>query len=184
MLLSVLGLLSSAVGVFILHRAWQRQIPKFRGAAISGAWLLVALSIYLWSLPHGAEFGVCYALITLALQSWGLIAFTRDSRRRRHREPAFKTKPLAMASGVRALPMQALLFVSAVPLAGLSAMLFTVVTTMLLPWDRVNLMALGIYAMPVVWGAAAYWAIADSKRWRPAATFILVSVIAALIIYR
>jgi hypothetical protein len=184
MVLSVLGFLSSAVGVLILHRAWQRQIPKFRGAAISGAWLFVALAIYLWSLAHGAEFGVCFALIALALQSWSLITFTRDSRRRHNGEPAFKPKPLALASGIRALPMQSLLFVSAVPLAGLSAMLFTVVTTMLLPWDKVNLMALGIYAMPVVWGAAAYWAIADSKRWRPALTFILVSVIAALIIYR
>lgn len=184
MLLSVLGFLSSALGVYILHRAWTRQIAKFRGAAICGAWLFVGFAIYLWSLAHGAEFGVCYALIALALQSWTLITFTRDKRRKSIREPNLKTRPLALTNGFRALPAQALLFISAVPLAGVSAMLFTVVTTMLLPWDKVNLIALGIYAMPVVWGAAAYWAIADSNRWRPALTFILVSVIATLIIYR
>lgn len=184
MLFSVLGFLSSALGIYLLYRAWQGQIHKFRGAAICGAWLFVALSIYLWSQAHGAEFGVCYSLIVVALQSWGLISFTRDKRRKGGNQPYFAAQSLAIGSAARALPVQALLFISAVPLAGLCAMLFTVVSTMLLPWDKVNLMALGIYTMPVVWGGAAYWALADSKRWRPALTFVLVSVVAALIIYR
>lgn len=184
MVFSLLALLSSALAIAILYCGWQRKITHFHGAAICGAWLLVALAIYLWSVAHGPEFGVCYALITLALQSWALIAITRDTRTRAVRIPPLAPQPLAVINGLRAIPKQVLVLVTAVPLAGVCAMLFTVVTTSLLPWQKVNIVALGIYTMPVVWGAAAYWACADSKLWRPAITFITIGAIAALIIYR
>lgn len=184
MVLSLLAFLCSAVGITILYRAWQRKIRNYHGVALCGAWLLVALSIYLWSVAHGPEFGVCYAFITLALQSWALIALTRDKRVKENRTPQLPQQPLALTNGLQAIPKQALVLVTAVPLAGASAMLFTVVTTSLLPWQSVNIVALGIYTMPVIWGLAAYWACADSKLWRPALTFAIISAVAALIIYR
>lgn len=185
MVLSLLGFLSSALGIAILYLGWQRKIRHFHGAILCAAWLLVALSIYLWSLAHGAEFGVCYAFITLALQSWGLIATTRDKRLKTSRKIQLPLQPLALSKqGLQALPKHLWILISAVPLAGVSAMLLTVVSTALLPWQKVNMVALGIYTMPLVWGAAAYWACADSKPWRPAITFVLVGALAALIIYR
>lgn len=184
MVLSLLAFISSAFGIAILYSAWQRKIRNYHGVALCGAWLLVVLSIYLWSVAHGAEFGVCYAFITIALQSWALIVLTRDKRVKESRTPQLPQQPLALINGLQAIPKQALVLITAVPLAGVSSMLFTVVTTSLLPWQSVNIVALGIYTMPVIWGLAAYWACADSKLWRPALTFATIGAVAALIIYR
>ena len=191
MLITAVAFLLSMTGVIWLYAIWRRRaftLGTFRGLQVIAAWFLIAVAGWCWIHAYGAEFGVSYTLIVLALQAWLVITLTYK-RKRLSQSAANQTQPpqrhtsLAFAYGARALPKQLLIALVAIPLAGLAAMLVTVVSTMLLPWENVNLIALGIYTMPIVWGAAAYWACADSKLWRPAISLILISLLTGGLIY-
>lgn len=207
MIWSVLAVLASASGLGILYMNWRRRMPRSRLITWVPAWALIFVSAPLWSFAHGLEFGVCYAVIALALLAWGLIGVSaatgaagaagagssKGGNNGANKSAgglackssnvvasmaALPVQSLNLRAGVQALPHQLWVFLVAVPLAGFTAIKVTVALTILLPWHAVDLMAFGIYAMPMVWGLAAFWACMDSKIWRPALCFVVMSAVA------
>jgi len=183
MFLILIAFVLTFIGVSILHRCWrQRQLAR-RSLQQLGGWILLVTAMAAWIAAQGPEFGVCFALINVTIMAWLLIAW-------HNRHPVAPTheipKPiqsLHWAKALRALPYQIMLTASVILLSGASAMFSTVVITQLLPWQNVNLIALGIYVMPIVWGVFAFYLCFSTRVWRPIAVITLIGAISAMLIY-
>lgn len=171
----------SLLGLSLLFVSW-RSISTMKGWFILLAWLTIIAAAYTWTLPGSVEFGICYAMIAISLQAWSLVVFGQSGAQPEKRL-VVPVKPIEWPAVFRSIPRQFVTFCIAVPLAGLAAVQSTVVATLWLPWNTVNVMALGIYLMPVVWGVYAYWACMARARWLPALVLSLVVAGCSFLIY-
>lgn len=174
-----LAALSGIAGVASLFAAWRERWP--RRIAVSAGWGLLVLSCVLWVRAAGAEFGLVYAPLGIALCGWLAVGLTAEPRR-----GAPERAPAYAALGRpdrRSLARHVLLFVYVVPLAGLASILASVTLAHRLPWEPANALVAGILMMPLLWGLAAYWIVAASRPLRPALALAACAALCAAYVY-
>lgn len=183
MWVSIAAFIGSAMAIGLFYRAWQSNHIAFKLIAKLGALALMFGSFMLWVQQHGPELGICYGVVAFSLQAWSWIYFARQRI-----DKDIKRISLPFVGGLTqprlALCANALIKAAAcVGLSAVCAMLVTVIWTTALNMSKVNQIALGIYTMPILWGAAAYWLCADSKVWRPICVLAGLSALSYLFIY-
>lgn len=178
---SLFAFLLSLASLALLYFCWRQSAS--RPLLVLLAWLMMAAAVPLWVLGNGVIFGVCFAFVAIPLQAWAVIVLINRPQAKKDLATQVSTC-INWRRGLKLLPAQIGLLVVSVPLAGLAAMQLTTIVTGWLPWSRVDLMALGIYTMPLVWGAFSFWALADSRWWRPAIALLLICAISSWGIYR
>lgn len=180
MILNVaIALAVALAGLGCLFGAWRRRIPaRFRPVLVG--WMLLALSGWFWVAGTGAEFGVSLVLIATSLVAWIYVVANRQRRERRTRADTSAPKPVAER---RRLADHAILLLLVVPLAAVASALVSVALSLALPVSEIDAMVTVLIVMPVLWGCAAYWAVADSRVLRPAAAMVLSAAVSAAVIY-
>ena len=174
------ALLLAVAGIACLFSSWRRlAIVKGRSATLIG-WLLLLLAIPFWSLALGLEFGLSYALLCSALLAWLTVFMNYELRQGRQRDMTSVT--LQLPNGT-ALGQHLLLFLLAVPLAGLASAFSTTAVLRLLPVQTGNALVATLLLLPIVWGAAACWVCADPKLHRPTLTLLTLLVVSTLLLY-
>jgi hypothetical protein len=161
----ILALSIGTAGIGLLYASWLGRLSS-RAIATATGWMLLALSMYVWARSAGVEFGSVFGLIIPALLAWALILSSIDRRNRRARDErivinAWPTFPAVL----RNLGM----FVVTVPLLGAVSAVCSVAFATLIPIGDIDRIVLAVFLMPVLWGALAFWACADSKPRRPLA---------------
>lgn len=174
-----LALAAAAAGLGLLYGAWQRRVPR-RWRPVPVGWALLLVSAWFWVNGTGAEFGVSLLLLATSVVAWGFVIANRQYRERRPR--ADSTAPKAPADA-RSLAAHVLLFLLTVPLAAVTATLVAVALSLALPWSRVDAMVTVLVLIPILWGCAAYWVVADSRPLRPAAAMLLGAALSTAVIY-
>lgn len=174
--------LVAGIGIGLLLLGWQGRLPRLQVGYKPVGWACIAATPWLWHLSYGWRFAIAFAVLTVMSVALLIIYLQREVRpnaaiKGQRRQPV-KLKQ-AVAGGVRQLWRAGI----ALPLAGSTSMLATVAATRYLPWSNVNIIALGVYTMPLVWGALAYWSLADTRSWRPPAGLLALSVLAYLLLY-
>ncbi|WP_133539359.1 hypothetical protein [Idiomarina aquatica] len=178
---SLLAITLAAASVTLLYYCW-RQSRSHPLLTLLG-WILLAASVPLWAISHGIIFAVCFALLALSPLAWLLVVLNRQNKPLKA-APGRPRLPLNFGAAAKALPKHLVLALATIPLAGLTAMQSTTLVTGLLPWARVDLMALGIYIMPVVWAGFSFWVLADSRWWRPILVMVAIVALCSWGIYR
>ena len=183
MMLSLAAFASSAFAVGMFYTAWRTQQPA-TGRLMKGlAVVLMLVSLWLWCYEHGPELGTCYAVVAFSLQAWSWIYVARQRIDRNIKRVVLPFEPGLQWPGVNNITLRLLKAAAVFFLCAISAMLLTVVWTTALPMNKVNQVALGIYTMPVLWGAFVYWLCADNREWRPVLSVSLIGVLSYLLIY-
>lgn len=172
--------LTCLAGIAGLFYSWRARQPKPRGLRTLG-WALLLASIALWVLAQPVEFGVTFALLVPALLAWSLILL-QAKRRLPGPDTELEQRGFRWPSAA-ALGRQLLVLLISVPLAAVASTLVSIAVTDWLPWQKVNSLVLGVLFAPVLWGAASYWACADSKRWRPALGLMVAGLLAATYLF-
>lgn len=183
----LIGAVTTIAGVSLLFGSWDERIARrFRPAMLG--WALLIVSIYWWSRASGAEFGTTIAMLVPAVIAWLYMARNAEVRevserqrtRRAARDVPEQEKELA---GPRSLPRHVLLFFLTVPLAAMASAMVSIAIGTMLPWSDVNEMVLSLAVMPILWGCAAYWMLADSKLARPVLCVSVAGLLATGMIY-
>ncbi|WP_416307788.1 hypothetical protein [Neptunicella sp. SCSIO 80796] len=178
MFFSVVGVLFTLAGIACLYKSWNSKIKS--SAQVWTGWGSLTISAWCWIQSSGAEFGLSYALISLSVVALILIGWKAEIAV----SPKVAIQPEhVIVYRPAAIPRNLLLFLLTVPVAGMAAMMITMLLNSLLPLSRVNMMVLSVYLMPVVWGLAAYWVCADDKLARPALGLSVMGGLSALFIY-
>ncbi|AXR07408.1 hypothetical protein [Salinimonas sediminis] len=176
------ALLLTSVGLGILLAGWRGRLRRVQQWYKPVGWACIALSPWLWHTAYGWRFALAYWVLTVICCALLMTYLQRDIR------PAINLKPrprvaVPAAPIVRATGKHLLSAIVVLPLAGMVSMLSTVAVTRHLPWASVNIIALGVYLMPLWWGALAYWAMADTKRWRPPACLAMLGAVCYSLLY-
>jgi hypothetical protein len=157
----------------LLRRAWGRR-DAARPWLIVGAWLAIAVAIAGAASFLGAVRGPFLALAVLPLAALGLIAAgvqIRDARTRAPRDVALE--PSERASKAWRGWLRALL---AGPIGGIAAMGVALAWTIWAPGAPQTRMVVGGLLVPVLWGGAMAWTLADDKILRATAVLVGVTV--------
>lgn len=169
---AVAALALTAAGVAVLYAVWRGRLAARGGWRLLG-WGALAAALVPWTSALGLEFGVTAALLMPPVAAWAFVFLSPGSTKRRRRTRAEEPGPASSPDGGpargRALRWlrHGLLFVLAVPGAGAAATAASIALVWLLPWTEPNRIALVIFLMPVLWGAAAAWLCADDRLARP-----------------
>lgn len=174
-----MAVLAAACGVGALYGSWSRRLRPAWVVNLIG-WSLLTLSLVLWIRTAGAEYGPVFAILVLPVAAWlAVLSNTRVREpvqvRQQASLPARPELPAVIRHGA--------LFVGAVPLAAIVSALLALAIVDLLPVHVVNKMALGVLAMPALWGLLAWWMCADPRPLRPAAALILGGVLCSLFLF-
>lgn len=179
-MIGTLAALTSLAGVGSLLASWRLRAPKPAGLKPLG-WALLVGALGLWLLAQPAEFAVVFALVVPALWAWLLIGW-RASKHSLSRDTKLEQRGFEWPA-LSVLCRQLLKLLVCLPLAGLATALVSFTLTHWLPWEPVNQLVTGVLLMPVLWGAASYWSLADPRLWRPALTFTLLGAAAAAALF-
>lgn len=174
-----LAVLAAVAGVALLFGAWCRRLPS-HWLPVPTGWALLVLSGWFWVAGAGAEFGVSLVLLATSAVAWLFVVANQQKRERRDRGDTGPPKPVAER---RTLARHAMLFLLVVPLAAVASALASVALSLALPVSKISAMVTVLVVMPILWGCAAYWAVADSRIVRPAAAMVLSAVVSAAVIY-
>lgn len=177
MTLAIIGCALTCIGIAALFIAWRlkRRAPPIT----SGGWVLIVAGAASWSAAKGAEFGISFTLMTVALAAWALVLVNRDSRRQKVK-PHIRA-PLQWPSA-RQIGLQVWRVFTLVFLSGLVSVALLVAIAKVLPLSDVNAMVLAALLSPLIWGAAGYWLLADSRQFRPPVFLLLAGVASGVII--
>ena len=178
------GTALSVAGVACLFGSWNGATA--RKAWINGlGWLLLTSSVIAWSIASGAEFGTTLALSVPGIVAWIFALRTAELReqRVRSRKPLAKVEPAAKITDARSWLRHLWLFVLTVPVSAGASAVLSIVVCRWLPWSDTNEMVLAIFVMPLLWGCASYWIVADPKLSRPTATLIAAGAIGAALLF-
>lgn len=173
-------------GAGLLYYAW--KTTGSRPSYVWSGWACLAAAAGFWIAATGTGIGIVLALVVPAPAAWLLVLLNRELRQRRnHRRQAPAPESiLDSTSGSAALPAllvrHGLLFLLAIPGAAVAATLVSITLPRLLPWSQTNQMVLTIFAMPVLWGAAAVWVCGDRNPLRPAAALLVGGSVSALLL--
>lgn len=160
----VIALCCTLAGTVLLFLSWRRKLLTLPFKVTTG-WVLQLLGLYFWTSYSGIEFGLIYSLLALSVAAWVLVVLNHEQRPSRHDTPEpGNTGQQGRWSVIRE---NLVLFIAAVPLAGVAAALLSVASVTPLPWSELNRWVLAVFTMPLLWGLLAYWACADSRPARP-----------------
>lgn len=166
-------------GVGCLYGSWKEHLSARLHPTLIG-WLLLMTAGYFAVRATGAEFGTVWICFAPALVAWILVAINSEVREAkvRKRKNVERAEPTAIVDS-RSWPQHLLLFLITVPLSALAAVFISVAISRVLPWHEIT-NAVSVFIMvPILWGCAAYWAVADSKLLRPAASIVVIGLIGA-----
>lgn len=184
--IAIAAFITSFAGLVFLLLSWQNKTDRAQNQVVAFAWFIIAISIYLWTIAYGSEFGVCYGFISIALQAWILVLYQHKTNGKPNKTRAFKAMvktQVNWTAGLKSLPKVSLILLAVIPLSGFASMQVLAGLTALLPGEKVNSMALGVYLLPVLWGIFAYWVCAAQNLARPVISLVTISVISYSVNY-
>ncbi|MCP5164869.1 MAG: hypothetical protein H6990_07400 [Pseudomonadales bacterium] len=161
---SLIAMMAALIGVAGLYSSWRRLALAGPGV-VAGSWLLIVLSGWIWCLGWGVEFGTVFACLALSVAGGVFLLLNYEVRERKSPRPA-DTQQLVI--NPRTWGRHALLSIIVFPVAGTLSVVGSILLAHEMPWIPVNQMVLAVLLIPVIWGAAAYWACADPLPGRPA----------------
>lgn len=153
----------SIAAASLIYHSW--RAGKSAWLACAG-WLAAFGSAWVWSWAVGPEFGVIYAIIVFVCLVWAAIAFTMEARnptRQMIGRPFQRMRWPELQDSRK----HGMLFLLAVPAAGVISMLLSVALVLYLPWSMPVKFAVAIFLYPVLWGALSAWICAQVKVVRP-----------------
>jgi hypothetical protein len=173
------AILSGVGGAALLYASWRGRLQPKR-LAVTGGWLLIAVSVGFWIRAVGAEFGIAIAAMQLSIVAWTLVMANRHIRRSigRRQEPSGLDLPR-----FQSVVHHSGRFLLAVPLAAGSGTLLVLAAVALLPWSEVDRLALAVLLVPLIWGVLAYWACLERRLARPALGLLAGGALGALVLY-
>ncbi|MFT6897114.1 MAG: hypothetical protein ACJA13_001520 [Paraglaciecola sp.] len=179
MLLGVVACLWVLLGVVIVFRHWHHARRRKALILLLG-WSMIASGVIPFCYAAGAEFGIIYWLCSLAIAPWLITIFNlvRKGALQVDKRPC---QPLPL--NIKSWGKHLVVFLLVVPLAGVSAILTSVLLTSYYPASRVNTMVSAVYIMPLVWGAAAYWLSAASRTRLAGACISFFAIVSATLLF-
>lgn len=192
--MTLFALLLNLGALLCLYAGWRTQ-SAWQGAAHFAGWSLVLLSGWAWVLAIGAEFGISLLFLVSGVGAWLLVMWhyrqveQRQSRQRGTRarmpETVITTPGPARLSLPRlpAIAQQLRVFLIAVPLAGAASAVLVTALVQLLPWPQGDKLVFTLYSLPLVWGAACWWACAMPRSWLPAGVFVAAAFPSLMFLY-
>lgn len=173
-LISLILIVGGAVGAALLRRSWLRRGHAGIGLLIGGWTILIGLLIAAFLLV-GPVKGLALGLVMEAIGALTVIWFGRVRRKvARVREgdvaPEPLTEPGCFGRGV----LRALL---AGPLGMTAAMGVAFCVTVYLPGDPRTRIVLGGLLLPILWGLAMTWTLADRRLLRATAVLVGTSIV-------
>lgn len=188
--MTLFALLLNAGGLFCLYLGWRDASAWARPAAFAG-WVLLLLSGWAWSLAMGSEFGLSLLFLISGAGAWLLVIwhYARLEQAQGHRRAGKRSPVSAAGSAALSLPGLAVFarqlkrFLIAVPLAGVASALVVTAAVQFLPWQQGDRLVFTLYSVPLVWGAASWWACAAPRSWLPAAVFVLALFPSLMFLY-
>ena len=181
MIFVLAGLLLIVAAISCLYRGWSVKGRAGLPFTIAG-WLTLVAAVCVMSIGAGTRFAVAFAFIAISLSAWLLIVAVR-TRRQRTRINSAKRDTINWRGVTTSLVPQLIKAIVFVPVCGTLAGLITVGATHLLPFERVDNIALGIYAMPLVWAALAIWYMAATNPPRLYIGFVILATCSAISVY-
>lgn len=190
----LLALILNLGALMGLYAAW-RGDPVWKGGAAFAGWSLLLLSGWAWTLASGIEFGISQLFLVSGVSAWLLVMwhyrqFEQAQTRQRTSKPRQQEASVSMPGtaslslpGLLAFALHLRLFLIALPLAGAASALLVTAAVQLLPWQQGDRLVFALYSVPLVWGAAAWWACATPRPWLPAAVFALASLSSLMFLY-
>jgi hypothetical protein len=166
-------------GVFCLYGSW-RRLSVFYPVGRYIGWLLLLVACITWITSSNVELGISYAMLAIAVCAWLLVIINYELRAGKQKN--ISETELVLPRGATLL-RHGLMFVVAVLLAGITGAYLSTAFISLLPWQLGNALVLAMLLMPVLWGAGAWWALADPQLARPGIGMSLLLVISLLILY-
>jgi hypothetical protein len=166
-------------GVFCLYGSW-RRLSFFYPVARYIGWLLLLVACIAWIVSSNIELGISYAMLAITVCAWLLVILNYELRTGKQKD-LIETE-LVLPRGATLL-RHASMFLLAILLAGITAACLSTAFISMLPWQLGNALVLAMLLMPVLWGAGAWWALADPQLARPGIGMGVLLVISLLILY-
>tara|TARA_Y100001970_G_scaffold3924_1_gene4518 strand:+ start:6332 stop:6883 length:552 start_codon:yes stop_codon:yes gene_type:complete len=173
-----IALALSAIGILLLFQAWKKNHLIGYYDSLIG-WALNFLAIYFWSTAVGWEFGSVYAFTVPSIVAIVFVAANR--------EPRSPKKISVTRSGLKAPTPGKLIaflrtFFLVTVLAGTAGLLSSAAISSLLSKELLNNLVFGVFLMPVLWGAYAYWVSSDPSQARSSLSLLGITVISFIFI--
>lgn len=173
-LASLLLIAGGALGALLLRRSWRRRDGSVFALVVSGWAILIALALAAaWTI--GPVKGVAVAL---AMEGIGALLVVWEGRVRRKvarvRDGDVAPEPLEEPGRFWRGVLRALL---AGPLGMTAAMGVAFCITVYLPGDPRTRIVLGGLLLPILWGLAMTWTLADRRLLRATAVLVGTSII-------
>lgn len=172
-ILSLVAAGTSMLGAITLLRRWREGRGGSTVLAVAG-WVLLFAALALWVVAHGVEFGTVLGLTVPTLAAFIVIASHADFRHRAIESERRVVAPLTLDR----IGYHHLLFVLAVPFAGIASLCIAPAVALALPWQPANQWALAIMLLPVIWGGASTWLTFDPNVPRAAGSILLLAAAA------
>lgn len=173
-LFPLLLLPGGAAGAWLLRRSWRRRAGAVPALVWSG-WALLVAPVFLAAWCIGPVKGVALALVLEAIGAL-LVVFEGRVRRNGARERTGDAAAAEPLDEPGRLWRGVLRTVLAGPLGMLAAMAVAFCVTVYVPGDPRTRIVIGGMLMPVLWGLAMTWTLADRRLLRATAVLLGTSV--------
>jgi hypothetical protein len=163
MLIALSAVLLSLAAAGLVYFGWRQARV---GWASATGWLLAFGSTLPWSWALGPEIGICYAIMVFMCMVWLEVAWNMEparvgtDARQRHFQNLHRPS-------VREYGKHGVLFLLAVPGAGILALMLTAALALPLSWTMPVKVAVVIFLFPVFWGAFSVWICAQDTLLKP-----------------
>lgn len=166
--------LGAVAGGVMLRRAWRARAEPRLGWIVGG-WLLIALSVVWpgWVLGGARGPFVAVTLVSLAVLALVATGLTQKTAKGRKADPSLAPEPLERPSTVWRTTLRWLL---AGPIGMVAAMAVGIAYSVWVPGAAQTRLLIGGLIVPVVWGGAMAWTLADNRILRATAVLVAVSV--------
>lgn len=152
-------LFGTAASCSLIFAGWRIGGPSSRWFSVLG-WVLAVVSVYLWSIVVGWEYGSVYAFGIASITAW-LLALTNVRVRPTSHKDQARTDPTVPP--ISLVSQHVLLFVLVFLLSGASSIVVSLSVSRWTVVGDVNRLALVFLLFPAVWGVLAYWATVETR---------------------
>jgi hypothetical protein len=172
-----------AGAVLALRHAWRRP-GSAQGGLILGGWVAAAVSLAVLAAAAGFDRGPAIGLCVLGVAAYALIAAGIDVRKaKKGREPAAAAEPLDPRPRPMRIARATLRCVAAVVLAASASLMLAAAWSLHGPGSAPDRVVTAAYVLPLVWGAAMTWSLADERLARPVIGLALLTAAGAAFAY-
>lgn len=168
--------LIGAGGVLALRQAWRKGSSGPRGVLILGGWTALAIAIALAARAGGFDVGAGIGVCAMMVFAYGVITAGVQIRSAKRRSPKPAADPLDASAGPRRPWRVAGRTLIAAVLAAVAGFTTAAAIAICLPAVPITRAMTAIYLLPILWGAAVAWALADDRLLRPTLALTLVSL--------